>query len=234
MPTMIQIKGGVITRRWLDSTRRIAILLSLALFLSTVNLYSQCPNDDQTKVIKPNSGTGYYFYRFLGESSFRYFIDGKEFSFNDKDHPFRTFVFVDDVGYESVLVERAELAKYVKSSKETDILRAQAKHMQDHFKKSLPTLVVTDYGPSPRKNPDGSVERLFYLWKKENAPGDHSATQFLLSTIVKGGVVVLSIMPLKTTVSEDDLWKQIWSYTSHFNLLSADQCKQVLSMPPAS
>ena len=212
---------------------RMFFLFSFVFFLGTVCLHSQCPNNGQTKVIKPDQGTGYYFYRFMGDSSFRYFLDGKTFSFNDKDHPTRIFIFIDDIAYESILVERADVAEYVKSSKTIDILRAQAEHHQNYFKGADPSMVITDYGPSSRKNPDGSEDRLFYLWKKESPPGKTAATQYLCSTLIKDGVVVLSIMPLKASVSEDDVFLQIQKYTSHFDLLSSKQCAQVLSMPSA-
>jgi hypothetical protein len=208
-------------------------LFSSALFLGTVNLHAQCPDTGQTKVIKPAQGTGYYFYRFLGDSSFLYFLDGKTFSFNDKDDPGKTFIFIDDFAYESILVEKAELTKYVTSSKATDVLRAQAKHEQEYFKGAAPSIVITDYGPSARKNPDGSDDRLFYLWKKENPHGDKAATQYLVSTLINDGVVVLSFMPLKASVSEDDVFLQIQKYTSHFDLLSSDRCAKVLSAPTA-
>jgi hypothetical protein len=215
----------------LPSAWRIFSLLSSVLLLGTVYLHAQCPDNGQTKVIKPDQGTGYDFYRFIGDSSYRYFLDGKTFSFNDKDDPGRTIVFIDDMAYESILVQRVDLAEYVKSSKTIDILRAQAKHQQDYFKRGDPSMAITDYGPSSRKNPDGSEDRLFYLWKKENPPEKEAATQYLLSTLVKDGVVVLSLMPVKASVSDDDLWLQIQKYTSHFDSLTSGQCKQVLSMP---
>jgi len=208
-------------------------LFSSFLFLGTVCLHSQCPNTGQTKVLKPDQGTGYYFYRFRGEGSFRYFLDGKTFSFNDKDDPGKTFIFIDDFAYESILVGRVDLAESVKSSKTIDVLRAQAKHEQDYFKEADPSMVITDYGPASRKNPDGSEDRLFYLWKKENPPGKKAATQYMCSTLIKDAVVVLSVMPLKASVSEDDVFLQIQKYTSNFDLLSSAQCGQVLSMPSA-
>ena len=216
-----------------SSASRIRFLLSSVLLLGTVYLHSQCPNTGQTKVIKPDQGTGYDFYVFRGDSSFRYFLNGKTFSFNDKDDPGRTFIFIDDIAYESIVVERAALAEYVKSSKTEDILRAQAKHHQEYFKSTVPSILITDYGPNSRKNPDGSEGRLFYLWEKENPPGKEAATQYLLSTLIKDGVVILSIIVRKASVTEDDVWNQIQKYTSHFDLLSSDQCKQVLSMPSA-
>jgi hypothetical protein len=216
----------------LPSAWRIFFLFSSVLLLGTVSA-SQCPDTGQTKVIKPNQGTGYDFYRFMGESSFRYFLDGKTFPFNDKDDSGKTFTFIDDIAYESILVERVDLAEYVKSSKTIDVLRAQAQPQQDYFKRADPSMLITDYGPASRKNPDGSDDRLFYLWKKENPPGKKAATQYLCSTLIKDGVVVLSLMPLKASVSEDDVLAQIQKYTSRFDSLSSDQCAQVLSMPSA-
>jgi len=213
------------------SACRTLFLFSCALLLGTVTLQAQCPDTGQTKVIKPNQGTGYYFYRFIGDSSYLYFLDGKTFSFNDKDDPGKTFIFIDDFAYESILVDRADLATYVTSLKDVDILRAQAKHEQDYFKKIDPSLLVTDYGPSAT---DGSNDRLFYLWKKQNPPGSkETATQYLVSTLVKDGVVVLSIMPTKASVSEDDMFLQVQKYTSYFDLLSSSRCAKVLSMPTA-
>jgi hypothetical protein len=215
----------------LPFARRVFFLFSSALLLSVVALHSQCPDNGQTKVIKPNEGTGYYFYRFLGNSSFVYFVDGKTFSFNEKDDPGRTFFFIDDMGYESVLIERADLEEYVKSANTLDILRAQAKHEQEYFKGADPSMVITDFGPSTRKNPDGSDGRIFYLWKKESAPGKQAATQYMLSTLVKNGVVVLSLMVMKPSITEDDVFVQIQKYTSHFDVISGDQCAKVLAMP---
>jgi hypothetical protein len=220
------IANGVSPSAW-----RMFCLFSAVLFLGSVGVKAQCPDTKETKVIKPNQGTGYYFYRFMGESSFRYFLDGKTFSFNDKDDPGRTFIFIDDIAYESILVERADLAEYVKSSETIDILRAQAKHHKEYFKKGDPSMVITDYGPTPRNKPDGSEDRLFYIWKKESPPGKKAATQYLCSTLIKNGVVVLSIMPLKASVSEDDVSLQLQKYILHFDLLSSDQCAQLLSMP---
>jgi hypothetical protein len=217
----------------LPSAWRMLFLFSSALFLGTVYLNAQCPDTGQTKVIKPKQGTGYYFYRFMGDSSFRYFLDGKTFSFNEKDDPGRTFTFIDDIAYESILVERADLAKYVNSSKTIDILRAQAKQQQDYFKKVDPSMVITDYGPPSNEKADSSDDRLFYLWKKENAPGKKAATQYLVSTLIKDGVVVLSLMPTKPSVSEHDIFLQLQKYTSHFDVMSSDQCAKVLSMPTA-
>jgi hypothetical protein len=203
------------------------------LCLGTLHLHSQCPNTGQTKVTKPSKGTGYYFFKFLGDSSYRYFLDGKTFSFNDKDDPGRTFIFIDDFAYESNLEQRADVAKYVKSSEAVDILRAQAKHEQDYFKQADPSIVITDYGPSSRKNPDGTDDRSFYLWKKENAPGKQAATQFMVSTLIEDGVVVLSLMLRTAAVSDDDAFVQIQKYTSHFELLSSDLCARVLAAPSA-
>ena len=233
MGSLVQNANRPAGKSSLPSAWRIFFLFSSVLLLGTAYLHSQCPETGQTKVIKPDQGTGYDFYKFIGDSSYRYFLDGKTFSFNDKDDPGRTIIFIDDMAYESTLVERADLAEYVKSSKTIDILRAQAKHHQDYFKKGDPSMVITDYGPNSRKNPDGSEDRLFYLWKKENPPGKAAATQYLLSTLIKDGVVVLSLMPLKASVSEDTVWLQIQKYTSHFDSLSNTQCKQVLSMPSA-
>jgi hypothetical protein len=207
------------------------LLLSSAVFLGAGRLHSQCPPTGETKVIRPNQGSGYYFCRFMGDSSFRYFLDGKTFSYNDKDDPGKTFIFIDDIAYELIVVTSADLAEYVESSRTIDVLRAQAKHQQDYFRKTDPSMIITDYGPAPRQNPDGSEDRLFYLWKKENPSGKKAATQYLCSTLIKDGVVVLSLMPMKASVSEDDIFLQLKKYTSHFDLLSDDQCARVLSMP---
>lgn len=231
MGAAVQKAGLLIANGAARSASRMFFLCFSVLFLGAVCLYSQCPDTGETKVIKPAQGTGYYFYRFMGDSSFRYFLDGKTFSFNDKDDPGRTLIFIDDIAYESILVERADLAEYVQSSKTIDILRAQAKHHQDYFKRVDPSMVITDYGPSSTGNPDGSEDRVFYLWKKESPPGKKAATQYLCSTLVKNGVVVLSLMPMKESVSEGDVFLQLQKYTSRFDLLSSDKCAHVLSMP---
>jgi hypothetical protein len=233
MGSVVQNGDRLIAKGSLHSAWRTFFLFSFVLLLGAVYLHSQCPDTGQTKVIKPSQGTGYHFYRFRGDSSFRYFLDGKTFSFNDKADSGKTFIFIDDIAYESILVERGDLAEYIKSSKTIDVLRAQAKHQQDYFKGVDPSMVITDYGPASRKNPDGSEDRLFYLWKKENPPGKEAATQYLCSTLIKDGVVVLSLMPTKASVSKDDVFLQIDKYTSHFDLLSGSQCAQVLSMPSA-
>jgi len=47
------------------------------------------------------------FYVIKGDSSSRDFLDGKTFSFNDKDDPGKTLAFIDDMTYESIGVESA-------------------------------------------------------------------------------------------------------------------------------
>jgi hypothetical protein len=208
---------------------RAGMVFSSALFFAATVLPAQCPDTGETKVIKPQQGSGYYFYKLLGDSSFVYFLDGKTFSFNEKNDPGKTFVFIDDFAYEPLLVDQAAVAKYAPTSNVVDVLRAQAKHQQDYFKKAVPSMVITDYGVSARKNPDGSEDRLFYLWKKESPPGSKAATQYLVSTWTKAGVVVLSVMPMKPSVTENDVFSQVEKYISHFDLLSGDRCAKLLS-----
>ncbi|HUB52863.1 MAG TPA: hypothetical protein VL986_11970 [Terracidiphilus sp.] len=228
------MKGVVENAGWLagddslPSVGRIFFLISLTLVLGAVSLRAQCPDNGQTKVFNSKQGTGYYFYKFLGDSSFRYFLGGKTFSYNDKDDPGRTISFIDDMAYELIVEDRADFAKYIQGSKAIDILRAQAKYEQDHYKKLDPSLVITDFGP-PSNADDGSNDRPFYLWKKESPPGKEAATQYLVSTLIKDRVVLLSIMLLKPSVTQDDVFRQLETYTGHFDLISGEQCASALS-----
>jgi|ERR1051325_566168 hypothetical protein len=120
----------------------------------------------------------------------------------------------------------------MKGSKPEDILLAEAKQHQAYEKSVVPSMVITDFGVSD-KNPDGSEGRAFYLWKKKNPPGKEAATQYLCSTVVKNNVVVLSIMLIKPSVTEEDVFRQLREYTSRFDTLSGDKCAQVLAMPTA-
>jgi hypothetical protein len=88
---------GLAAKNVLSSAWRALLVFSSAFFLATTVLPAQCPDTGETKVIRPRQGTGYYFYRFMGDSSFVYFLDGKTFSF-EKDDPGKTFVFIDDCG----------------------------------------------------------------------------------------------------------------------------------------
>jgi hypothetical protein len=235
MGSAVQNANRLIANASSASACRMVFLVSFMLMLGPAYLHSQCPDNGQTKVIKPDKGTGYYFYRFLGDSSFRYFLDGKSFSFNDKDDPGKTIIFIDNMAYESIVKDkdRDDIKKYIKGSKAEDLLLAEAKQHQDYFKSLVPSIVITDFGISSENNPDGSEGRAFYLWKKENPPGKEAATQYLCSTVVKNGVVVLSIILTKPSVSEDDVFRQLREYTSHFDTLSGDKCAQVLAMPSA-
>jgi hypothetical protein len=236
MGSVAQNANRLIANASSASAWRMVFLLSFMLMLGPVYLHSQCPDNGQTKVIKPNEGTGYYFNVCMGESSYRYFLDGKTFSFNDRDDPGKTIIFIDDMAYESIVKDKDwdEIKKYLKGSKDEDILRAEAKQHQEHFKSLAPSIVITDFGISPgEKNPDGSEGRAFYLWKKEDPKVKDGATQYLCSTVVKNGVVVLSIMLIKPTVKEEDVFRQLREYTSHFAALSGEKCAQVLAMPTA-
>lgn len=236
MGIVVQNANRLIANDLSASVRRTVFLIFFTVILCPVCLHSQCPDNGQTKVIKPNEGSGYYFNVFMGDSSFLYFLDGKTFSFNDKDDPGKTIIFIDDMAYESIVrdKDRDDIKKYTKGSKAEDILLAEAKQQQEYMKSFVPSIVITDIGISPgEKNPDGSEGRAFYLWKKENPPGKETATQYFCSTVVKNRVVVLSIMLIKPSVSEDDVFRQLREYTSHFGTLSADKCAQVLAMPSA-
>jgi len=236
MGSVAQNANRLIANASSASACRMVFLIPLMLILGPALLYSQCPDNGQTKVIKPNQGTGYDFYVFMGDSSFHYFLDGKTFSFNDKDDPGKTIIFIDNMAYESIVKDknRDDIKKYIKGSKAEDILRAEAKQHQEHFKSLVPSTVITDFGIAPgERNPDGSEGRAFYLWKKEDPSVKEGATQYLCSTVVKNGVVVLSIMLTKPSISEEDVFRQLREYTSHFDPLSGDQCAQVLAMPTA-
>ncbi len=236
MGSVVQNANRLIASPSSVSAWRMVFLISFTLMLGPVYLHSQCPDNGQTKVIKPNKGTGYYFYRFLGNSSFRYFLDGKTFSFNEKDDPGKTIIFIDNLAYESIVKDkdRNDIKKYIKGSRAEDILLAEAKQQQEYVKSIAPAIVITDFGISPgEKNPDGSEGRAFYLWKKENPPGKEAATQYFCSTVVNDGVVVLSVMLINPSISEDDVFRQLREYTSHFDTLSGAKCAQVLAIPPA-
>jgi len=235
MGSVVQNVNRLITNASSASACRRVFLVSCMLVLGPVYLHSQCPDNGQTKVIKPNDGTGYYFNVFMGDSSFVYFLDGKTFSFNDKDDPGKTITFIDDMAYESIVKDKDwdEIKKYLKGSKDEDILRAEAKQHQEHFKTLVPSIVITDFGISSYKYPDGSEGRAFYLWKKEDPKVKDGARQYLCSTVVKNGVVVLSIMLIKPSLTEDDVFRQLREYTSHFDTLSGAKCAQVLAMPSA-
>jgi hypothetical protein len=211
----------------------IVLLLSVITPSGHARLHAQCPSTGETKVIKPNQGTGYSFYVFKGDGSFRYFLDGQTISLTSKDDPEKTFVFIDDMAYEPLFIERAQLQTYTKSTNLTDILRAQAKYEQGYFKNADPSMLITDYGPASRKSSGGSEDRVFYLWKKESAPGKTAATQYLVSTPVKDGIFVMSFMPRSGSISEEAMFPVIQSYTSRFDTLSSNQCGQVLAMPSA-
>lgn len=236
MGSVVQNENRLIANASRVSAWRMVFLISFTLMLGPVYLHSQCPDNGQTKVIKPNKGTGYYFYRFLGNSSFRYFLDGKTFSFNEKDDPGKTIIFIDNLAYESIVKDkdRDDIKKYTKGSRAEDILLAEAKQQQEYVKSIAPSIVTTDFGISPgEKNPDGSEGRAFYLWKKENPPGKEAATQYFCSTVVKDGVVVLSVMLINPSISEDDVFRQLREYTSRFDTLSGAKCAEVLAMPSA-
>lgn len=230
MGSVIQNSNRLTVNASSASVWRMVFLASFLVMLCSAYLHSQCPDNGQTKVIKPK-GTGYYFYMFLGDSSFRYFLDGKTFSFNDKDDPGKTIIFIDNMAYESIVRNSDDFKEYLKGPKTEDILLAEAKQHQDYVKSVVPSVVITDFGISSASNPDGTEGRAFYLWKKENPPGKEAATQYFCSTVVKDGVVVLSIMLINPSVSEDDVFRQLREYTSHFDTLSGDKCRQVLAMP---
>lgn len=234
MGSALKNADWLIAKGSLASACRMVVLVCFILTIGSGHLHSQCPDNGQTKIIKPKEGTGFYFYRFLGDSSFRYFLDGKTFSFNDQDDPGRTIIFIDDIAYESIVKNRDTFKNYIKGSKAEDILRAEAKQHQEFFQSAAPSIVITDFGIAPgEKNPDGTEGRAFYLWKKESAHGKEPATQYLCSTVVKDGVVVLSIMLVKALVPEDEVFRQLREYTSHFDMLSGAKCAQVLAMPNA-
>ena len=101
----------------------------------------------------------------------------------------------------------------------------KVKVVREHLENQVPVgKICEQYNIQPN---------LFYLWKKESAPGKQAATQYMLSTLVKNGVVVLSLMVMKPSVTEDDVFLQIQKYTSHFDTISSEQCEKVLAMPIA-
>ena len=106
MRTVVQNAKPLIVNTSMDSTWGVVFLVSFMLMLGPVYLHSQCPDNGQTKVIKPNKGAGYYFYMFMGDSSFRYFLDGKTFSFNDKDDSGKTIIFIDNMAYELIVKDK--------------------------------------------------------------------------------------------------------------------------------
>lgn len=99
-------------------------------------------------------------------------------------------MFMDDVAYESILVERTDLAGCVTSLKAIDMLRAQAKHQHGYFKRADPSIGDHGLWTGPPTillavKTANSLEKGKSCWKK-------AATQYLCSTLIKDGAVVLS------------------------------------------
>src|SRR5215469_540926 len=61
MGSVVQNANRLIANASLDSAWRVVFLAFFVLMIGPVYLHSQCPDNGQTKVIKPNKGTGYYF-----------------------------------------------------------------------------------------------------------------------------------------------------------------------------
>jgi len=55
----------------------------------------------------------------------------------------------------------------------------------------------------------------------------------LVSTLIKDKVILLSIMLSKPTVTENDVFRQLETYTGHFDTITSDECAKALSMPVA-
>jgi hypothetical protein len=191
----------------------------------------QCPDTGETRVIKPNEGTGYYFYHFNGSKSFRYYLDGKKFNLADKTESGRNFFFIDNMGFEVTLVNRSEFKELIKSSGIQGLLAAQAKYEQDNMRKLLPSIFITDLGFQWRMDQKGKRDRLFHLWKKQKSDKDSTGLQYLLTTPLDDNTVVILSMLILNDIAESEVFEQVGKYTSHFDLLSRDQCKVVLGMP---
>jgi hypothetical protein len=191
----------------------------------------QCPDTGQTKVFKPNSGTGYYFYHFIGQKSFVYFLDGKKFSLADKNESGRDYFFIDNMAFEVVLENKSNFKNLIKATGPQGLLEAQAQFEQNYYRKLLPSVSVTDFGPSWRVDKSGKPDRLFYLWKKQNSGKDQNGLQYLLSTPLDDDVVVLLSVLILKNMTESEVFDQIEQYTGHFDLLSSDECKEVLATP---
>lgn len=214
-----------------NSFQRLLAGIAVCLSITVSSAFSQCPDTGETKVIKPHEGTGYHFYRLIGSKSFHYFLDGGKFSMADKSESGRNYFFIDQMAFEVVLADKADFKKFIQKESPEGLLVAQAKYEQEYFKKRMASVHITDLGSQWRVKKDGSPDRVFHLWKKQNSVNDPEGLQYLLSTPLDGDVVVvLSIVPLQGT-TESAVFGQVSKYTSHFELMSSDQCKQLLTSP---
>jgi hypothetical protein len=83
-----------------------------------------------------------------------------------------TRIFIDDFVYEPLLVERADFAKYAKSSDALDILRTgEKKHAQEHFKTTVPGTVIRIMGRPQGRTPTAARSVRFISGKKKNLSG---------------------------------------------------------------
>jgi hypothetical protein len=202
----------------------------LGLFISTSLAYAnpldQCPDTGETKVIKPHTGSGYWFYRLIGNHSFKYFLDGSSFNMNDRDSPGKTYFFIDKLGFEVMLIHRDSFMDSKLAPSPKDVLLAQAKYEQAYFKENMPEVQITNIGFKYSKDTLSKPSKPFYLWKQFKSKNGPNSSQFLLSTMLDNFVVVvLSILPLKGS-TEIDALHQVDTFVNHFDHLSSNECQQ--------
>ncbi|MEP7149816.1 MAG: hypothetical protein ABI857_13130 [Acidobacteriota bacterium] len=184
---------------------------------------SPCGTSGMT-VVRANDGSRYVIYVFREGPDVAFQFPGTGLSFPDGLDA-RKMLNIDGVVFESIFVKRPDFMKTTEIVGDIELLKKHKDHEVAFIKSTTsPLTKFVEHGPRERPAGNGQPSFTFYLWQMVNPQDLKGTSQYFLTTVSAGEVVVLSAIvpdPSKESVAMD----AFQSYAASFqHILRKEQC----------
>lgn len=177
-------------------------------------------------VVKADSGSHYVLYAYREGPDVAFQIPGKDMSFPTEKTGPKIFT-LDGVTFETLFVKAADFTKTTSGKSDLDILKEHRDFDVAFIQKSgSPLQRLNELGPRDRPASNGQPAFTFYLWQMFDPKKPKGTSQYFLTTVSAGEVVVLSaIVPDESKL--DTAMGAFESYASSFqHILRKTQCPE--------
>jgi len=206
-------------------SRALLLLLLIVCSSAPAPASSPCAKSGWTG-LRANDGRGYLFYVYRDAPDLYFAIPGKQVSFPDGPKSPPRF-FIDEILYQSLLVNPANFMKDEKGIADLDVLKRHATYEFEYMLKTpTPLRKFVELGPRVKPAANGQPSFTFYLWGAID-PGDlKGARQFFLTTLSAGDVVVLSAI-VRDQTFDDLVLEALVTYGNSFqHILKKENCPE--------
>ena len=177
-------------------------------------------------VVKADSGDQFVLYVFREGPDAAFQLPGNEISFPDGTARRKVFS-IGSIVFETLFAKTADFIKAGETLSDLEVLKKHKDYEFGFVKKTpSPLTKLVEIGPRERPARGGQPGFTFYLWQIMNPKDANGASQYFLTTVSAGDVVVLSAI-VPAAANENEALQAFQSYAASFqHILRKDQCPE--------